>query len=93
MVDLITVCAGLNDGRIAIWDRHPDHPGGELILAGDGSEARAARTPAVLRALADGRLVEVEAVADRTPREVPKGSKVPEGGEVSKGGKSGKSPQ
>jgi len=55
---LITVRAARQDGRVALWERHPDHPEGEIFVASGGGPVRAARTPLVLRALADGALRE-----------------------------------
>jgi hypothetical protein len=66
MAELMTVVAGNADGRVALWERDPAHPGGEVFIAGNGGPAvRVARTPAVLRALALGLLVPVtEPVAE-----------------------------
>lgn len=56
---MITVKSALADkSRIALFEKHPDHPGGELLVTGE-SEFQAAKTRAVLAALGDGRLVEV----------------------------------
>lgn len=46
-------------GSVALWDRHPDHPNGEIFVDGD-AVVEAAMTPNVLRALADGRIVQVK---------------------------------
>lgn len=51
----ITVQAA-NGNRVALWERHPDHPGGEIFLKG-GTVADAAETPAVRAAISAGRLV------------------------------------
>jgi len=59
----ITVSAACLDGRVALWERHPDHPDGEVLVTAGNEVASGtgpvvvARTPGVLRALADGRLV------------------------------------
>lgn len=45
--------------QVALWERHPDHPAGEVFLAGDGIFEVAA-TPAVEARLRKGRLVLVE---------------------------------
>lgn len=58
MADLITVEATREDGRVALWEKHPDHPDGEVFVAGGNGRHEVARTPAVLRALAEGRLIE-----------------------------------
>lgn len=60
MAELILVVAGQADGRVALWERDPAHPGGEVFIAGNGGPAvRVARTPAVLHALTTGVLVAV----------------------------------
>ncbi len=41
---------------VALWERHPEHPGGEVFLAG-GGVFEVALTPAVEARLRDGRLV------------------------------------
>lgn len=45
--------------RVALWERHREHPGGEVFLAGPG-EFEVASTPAVESRLRDGFLVLVE---------------------------------
>ena len=63
MAEQITVSAACLDGRVALWERHPDHPDGEVLVTAGNEVASGtgpvvvARTPGVLRALADGRLV------------------------------------
>lgn len=57
--DTITVKSALPNNDVALWEKHPDHPGQEIFVAGE-AEVDAARTPRVLKAIADGRLVEVE---------------------------------
>lgn len=75
MAELMTVVAGLADGRVALWERDPAHPGGEVFIAGNGGPAvRVARTPAVLAALAAGRLV---AVAPAVPVVAPEPEPAP----------------
>ena len=58
------------DGRV-FTERHPDHPGGEVWIAGDGLQASetmtVARTPAVERAIRAGRLKEVPKPRARKP--------------------------
>lgn len=46
-------------GVVALWERHPAHPGGEVFLAG-GGVFDVALTPAVEARLRDGRLVAAE---------------------------------
>lgn len=50
--------------HVALWDRHPDHPGGEVFVSGD-AVVEAAETPGVLRALADKRIVQVQPKATK----------------------------
>jgi hypothetical protein len=54
----ITVKSNLPGSTVALWERHPDHPTGEVFLAGD-RQAEVAMTARVQAALADGRLVEI----------------------------------
>ena len=53
---------------VALWERHPAHPGGEVWLTGAGVFDVAA-TPAVTARLRDGRLVLVDPAAAPTPEE------------------------
>lgn len=66
-------------GRVALWERHPDHPGGEVFLAGAGVFEVAA-TPAVEARLRKGVLVAVEeaAVAPPAKRAEPEPKSEPE---------------
>lgn len=54
----ITVKSALNSNDVALWDKHPDHPTGEIFVAGD-EVVEAAETPRVLQALGNGRLEKV----------------------------------
>lgn len=58
---MLTVRSALDGNTVALWERHPDHPGGEVFVAGE-REVEAARTAAVERALKDGRLTMAEQV-------------------------------
>lgn len=70
-MDIIRVrVAEPESGRVALWERHPAHPGGEVWLAGAGVYDVAA-TPAVAARLRNGTLVQVEAAA---PAPEPKGT-------------------
>ena len=51
---------------VALWERHPAHPGGEVWLIGAG-EFDVAATPAVEARLRSGSLVLVEATAPAPP--------------------------
>lgn len=59
MLDLIWVQPGLSDGRVALLERHPQHPTGEAFVT--GPPVQVALTPAVERRLASGVLVQVDA--------------------------------
>lgn len=56
--EVIVVEAAQEDGRVALWEKHPDHPGGEVYITAGSGRHKVARTPAVLRALAEGKLIE-----------------------------------
>lgn len=58
-IETISVKSALGNNDVALWEKHPDHPGQEIFVAGD-VEVEVAKTPRVMRALADGKLVEVE---------------------------------
>lgn len=59
-LEMITVrVAGPERNQVALWERHPAHPDGEVFLCGEG-EFRVAATPAVEARLRNGRLVAVE---------------------------------
>lgn len=55
----IKVTSARSDGRVALWEKHPDHPTGEIFIAGD-TVVEAAETARVLRAIADGDVQRVE---------------------------------
>lgn len=55
----ILVKSAKDGNQVALWDRHPDHPGGEIFVSGP-AVVEAAETPGVLRALADKRIVQVQ---------------------------------
>ncbi len=55
---IILVESGRTDGRVALFERHPDHPGGEVYVAGERT-VEVAETAAVLQAIGTGDLVRV----------------------------------
>lgn len=57
---MIRVKSALPDNRVALWDRNPAHPGGEVLIWGDDVR-EVAETEAVRNAIKDGRLVEIKA--------------------------------
>lgn len=59
-VETILVTSGRDDDRVALWERHPDHPDGEVYVAGK-VEVEVAKTPRVHQQLSRGQLVEVKA--------------------------------
>lgn len=58
-LEQITVKSTLPDNRLALHERHDEHPGGEAFVYGD-TPVDVARTPLVQRRLADEWLVRVE---------------------------------
>ena len=63
-MDVLRVRAADPDSNaVALWERHPEHPGGEVWIIGAGAFDVAA-TPAVLARLRDGRLVAVEPLSE-----------------------------
>ena len=56
---MIVVKSKLGPGLVALWEQHPDHPGGEVYIA-DGENHEVAETHQVRRALGQGRLERVE---------------------------------
>ena len=61
------VKSNLPGNRVALWERHPDHPDGEVLIAGL-DEHKVAETPAVKAALRLGNLVEVKPPPKPKPR-------------------------
>lgn len=55
------VRSGLEGDRVAFWERHPAHPGGEVLIAG-AAWLEVGDTVEVQNALKDGRLVEIRTV-------------------------------
>lgn len=54
----ITLKSNLGNNRAALWERHPDHPTGEIFVAGD-RVVKAALTAQVQAALSEGRVMQV----------------------------------
>lgn len=74
MADLITVQGTNKEHKVLLWEKHPDHPKGEVFIAGEET-AKVAKTPQVQRLLQSGALVEVKAkapAADPKPPTDPK---------------------
>lgn len=68
-IKLIHVKSGRDDNRVALWEKHPDHPNGEAWVAGEGV-VQVARTAKVLSGLKEGDLVEADAPAEKKAKEV-----------------------
>lgn len=66
MTELITVMAAKANDRVVIWEVNPDHPNGEVFIAGDGRSVQAALTPAIQRKLDAGELIKVTVAGDET---------------------------
>lgn len=64
MTELITVKGTTYNSRVALWQKHPDHPGGEAYVT-DGMVAKVALTPEVQTRLGSGLLV----LTDEEPTE------------------------
>lgn len=56
--ETIFVKAADESGRVALWEKHPSHPDGEVFIAGT-AVVEVAKTPDVLERLSRGVLVEV----------------------------------
>lgn len=74
-MEIVTVKSGLKGSQVALWERDPRHPDGEVYLAGAGT-AEVALTGRVQRYLKDGRLVRVD-----TYDEEPAGEEAPPAGD------------
>lgn len=59
MANMMQVQAANGDGRIVIWEKHPDHPSGEIFVSGNQQKVTVARTPAVMDKLRSGDLLEI----------------------------------
>ena len=55
-MDVIWVRSGTPGNAVALWERAPEHPDGEVFVAGPAS-VQVANTPAVIARLRDGRLI------------------------------------
>jgi hypothetical protein len=66
MTQTIRVRAANDDGRVALWERAPEHPGGEVYVAND-AVVEVALTTEVARRIAQGVLVEVGSSAVEPP--------------------------
>ncbi len=54
----MNVKSNLPNNQVALWERHPAHPGGEVYIAGD-EPVEVGDTPAVRSRLKTGVLIEV----------------------------------
>ena len=53
----ITVKSARNDDKIAFWEKHPRHPGGEVVVYGDGKAVTIGQTPYAKEAIGNGQIV------------------------------------
>lgn len=60
MTELITVMGAKVDDRVVLWEVHPDHPTGEIFIAGNGTAVQVALTAQVQQRLNDRTLVQVQ---------------------------------
>lgn len=67
MADTIRVISGLPNGKVALFEKDPRHPGGEVYVAADADnpddpkknpEVEVFKTSLVMRYLGEGRLIE-----------------------------------
>jgi len=63
---MITVKSNLSANQVALWERDPAHPGGEVFIAGPG-EHEVGETAAVKARLKDGWLVKVGEIEPKAP--------------------------
>lgn len=66
MHERVRVRATAADGRVVLWERDAEHPGGEVFLAADGRVVEAGLTPAVAALLSSGALEMVGDVGAQT---------------------------
>jgi len=57
--DLIKVKKAVDDGKVAIWESNERHPKGEIFIANTKGAHEVAQTPAVMRAISEGKLEQV----------------------------------
>lgn len=69
MANTITVMAAQVNGKVVLWEVHPEHPNGEIFISGDGQSVEVALTPAIQQRLNDRRLVRVEVAEPDPPDE------------------------
>lgn len=81
----IKVKSNLDGTRVALWERHPDHPDGEVFIAGD-RVVEVAETTAVRDRLKQDILVKVETRRRSKPKakNAPKAESEPESGDKPK---------
>jgi hypothetical protein len=67
MAELINVMAAKVDDKVALWERHPDHPTGEVWIVGDGTQHEVALTPRVVSLLKSGVLIRMQVFSEPDP--------------------------
>jgi hypothetical protein len=68
---MVTVRGAGDDHKTALWEVHPDHPNGEVMIINEDAGVEAAETAAVKQGLANGTLLKYEGAA-RTAAPTPK---------------------
>lgn len=53
----LTVRSVRRDHKIAFWEKHPRHPGGEAIVHGDGKAVQIGQTPFAREAIGNGQIL------------------------------------
>lgn len=59
MSKTIKVMGAKVDDKTILWETHPDHPAGEIFIAGNGTAVEVAETPRIAALIKDGTLVKV----------------------------------
>lgn len=67
MTESINVMAAKVDDKVALWERHPDHPTGEVWIVGDGTQHEVALTLRVVSLLKSGVLVRMQVFSEPDP--------------------------
>jgi hypothetical protein len=68
----IKVQAAKQDKKVVLFERHPDHPGGEIFIHGNDTVHEVAHTAAVKKAIHEGTLVEAGKAADDKAKDADK---------------------
>lgn len=80
MTETIKVVSTVTDGRVVLWEQHPDHPSGEIFISATGKTYDVALTVAVQQKLNRG---ELQQISDDTANDVDTSTDAGEGFDVS----------